>query len=152
MVPAAVVRRGMAARRRPSRPARPAPPPRPASLDGLPKISASLIEFAGPVLETLPYPPTIEQMRQAMMIAQTAWNLPIVEDEPGGEGAEMRALYERQMTLAPPFFRAMMDALLHARRTRWARDPRLVATVEVIREPEEFRIVATASILGGKPS
>ena len=57
-----------------------------------------------------------------------------------------------QMTLAPPFFRAMMDALLHARRTRWARDPRLVANVEVIREPDEFRIVATASVLGGKPS
>jgi hypothetical protein len=64
----------------------------------------------------------------------------------------MRALYERQMSQAPPFFRAMMDALLHARRTRWVRDPRLVANVEVIREPEEFRIVATASILAAKTS
>jgi hypothetical protein len=57
-----------------------------------PEELGHLDRIRGAILDTLPYPPTIEQMRQAMIIAQTAWNLPIVEDEPGGEGAGMRAL------------------------------------------------------------
>jgi hypothetical protein len=113
----------------------------------LPRISASLIEFAQPLLDALPQPPRMEQVRQIMQIATIAWNLPILEDEPGGEGPDLRQLYERQMTLAPPFFRAIMDTLLRDRRTRWGHDPRLVASVEVSCEPKEFRIVATASIL-----
>jgi hypothetical protein len=93
----------MAARRRSARqPARPKAPPATFELVDLPKIFASLIEFAQPLLEVLPQPPTIEQVRQVMQIATIAWNLPILEDEPGGDGPELRALYERQMTLAPP--------------------------------------------------
>lgn len=142
----------MAARRRPARPAArlqaPAARPIPAELAHLPKISASLLQFARPLIDALPQPPTLEQMRQVMQIASIAWNLPILEDEPGGEGHELGQLYQRQMTLAEPFFRAMMSALLRDRRARWGHDPRLVAHVEVYREPDEFRIVATASILG----
>jgi hypothetical protein len=141
----------MAARRRSApQAAPPRRPPSPAKLERLPKISASLIEFAQPLIEALPQPPTIEQMRQVMQIATIAWNLPVLEDEPGGERHELRALYERQMKLADPWFRAMMDRLLHERRARWGHDPRLVASVEVVQKPEEFQIVATASMLGKK--
>ena len=87
-------------------------------------------------------------MRHVMQIASIAWNLPILEDEPGGDGSELRELYERQIKLADPWFRAMMNRLLHERRARWGHDPRLVASIDVIGEPSEFRVVATASLLG----
>src|SRR5262245_24575450 len=131
----------MAARRRPARhPARPKAPPTPDERTKLPEISASLTEFAQPILRALPASPTLEQMQQAMMIAQTAWNLPLVEDQPGAKWKKLRELYDRQMQQAPESLRFTMDLLVRLRRARWGNDPRIVTGIEVIPESKEFRL------------
>src|SRR5258708_27208890 len=52
------------------------------------KISETLLEFAQPIIETLPPNPTLQIRRLALEIAATVWNAIVIEAW-GGEGKEL---------------------------------------------------------------
>jgi uncharacterized cupin superfamily protein len=125
------------------------PDPSATDLGKLPKISASLLTFASPLLDTLPQPRQVEHLRHAVNIAMIAWNLPIMEHQK--RGAEMRALYERHMQLAPPAIKALLDRMMSDRMARWGHDPRLVGEIDVRRDGDELIVNVTARLFRGEP-
>ena len=61
-----------------------------ARIEGLPKLSETLLQFAKPLLDTLSNPPPIEELRQVMVLVTVAWNLPLYEQRKRPEAAAYR--------------------------------------------------------------
>jgi hypothetical protein len=99
-----------------------------------PKISASLLELARPALEALPAEAEEEAKRSAVRLAELAWNLPTLERP---EARMTDALRERMREVhtfveeLPPEVRAMFDAMVEVRRTRFADDPRSIVSTRL---------------------
>ena len=125
-----------------------------AELAKLPKMSETILEFAKPLLDLTPTkPPTLEDMKTAVMLANMAWNYPIQGDPRRKDvgAAKLRRLVEEWRDTAAPEVRRLMDDLMHVRVTKFAHDPR-IAIVEVIEAaPDEVRISATAALLPDLP-
>jgi len=102
------------------------------------KISATLLEFAQPVIETLPPNATLEMRRLALQIAATVWNAIVIEAW-GGEGREIgpRTLSELKQKIAgmpEPISTTMgpiIELLAETKRTRYAQDVRGIGNWEL---------------------
>jgi hypothetical protein len=93
-------------------------------------MSATLIEFAQPLLDELSTADDIEMLRRVMTIATLVWNLPVYERRNAPEAPACRAAFEDAMAQAPRPIAKHLDAMARARLTMYAHDPRL-AFVEV---------------------
>lgn len=117
-----------------------------ARLDELPKLSESMLQFAKPLLDQLPDPPSIEDMRQVMMIVTAVWNLPLYEQRKSPNAASYRATLNTMMARLPPEIAKIISTMLHTRLTTYAHDPRLGFADVVEEAPGRAKIVATAAL------
>jgi len=117
-----------------------------AVLQGLPKMSETMLEFARPLLDQLPSPPPIELVRQVMTIATVAWNLPIHEQRNSPVAKSFRASYDAAMVQMPPEIGTILSGLMYARLTTYAKDPRLAFVEVTDGGGGEAQIVATAML------
>jgi len=99
---------------------------------GWPKASHALLALSRPARALLPAPDDELAAKRAMVMALIAWNLPILS----GPGAVVPAeLRERTLAgadearRAPDEVRDAFEAMVEARRTRFAHDPRVIAGV-----------------------
>jgi hypothetical protein len=72
-----------------------------ARLAALPKLSETMLQFAQPLLDALPSPPSIDHLRQLMMIVTVAWNLPLYEQRKMPEAAAHRATFSVMLMQYP---------------------------------------------------
>ena len=72
-----------------------------AQVQALPKLSETLLQFAKPRLDTLAEPPSIEELRQLMMVVTVVWNLPLYEQRKSPKAASFRATFDT-MSVARP--------------------------------------------------
>ncbi len=106
------------------------------------KISETLLEFAQPIIETLPPNPTLEMRRLALAIAATVWNAIVIEAW-DGEGKEvglrtLSELKERIAELPEPIGTTMgpiIERLAQSKRTRYAGDLRGIGNWELRTKP-----------------
>lgn len=121
-----------------------------AEIEALPKLFAVLIEFAKPILSLFPDPPARENVELAMVYAMVAWNLPLVEQ--AGRRPDISAQWKEIMPSIPPQVLAVIEGMMHARRTTYRHDPR-IANVEV-RDGTDGQVSVHAEsslVSGGKP-
>jgi hypothetical protein len=117
-----------------------------ARLEGLPKLSETLLQFAKPLLDTLSNPPPIEELRQVMVLVTVAWNLPLYEQRKRPEAAAYRATFDTALERLPPEIAKIVSAMLYSRLTTYAHDPR-IGFADVVDEGHgRAQIVATAAL------
>lgn len=119
-------------------------------INALPKLSATLIEFAEPILSLFPDPPDRKHVEMAMVYAMVAWNLPLLEQ--AGRSSEITELWRETAPNIPPPVLAVIEGMMHARRTTYRHDPR-IANVEV-RDGADGQVSVHAEsslVSGGKP-
>ena len=124
-----------------------------ARLEGLPKLSETLLQFAKPLLDMLSSPPPIDELRQVMVLVTVAWNLPLYEQRKRPEAAAYRATWDMALGRLPPEIAQILSAMLDSRLTAYAHDPR-IGFAEVVDEGHgRAQIVATAALTddGTKP-
>lgn len=126
-------------------------PPKPAqqgpeTLQNLPKMSETLLQFGKPLLDKLGPTPTIDELTSIMVMVTTVWNLPVYESRTGPEAEALIAQWNEIAPNIPPEFRQLLEGMLATRKTRYANDPRL-GFAEVVEGPEgELKIVATFTV------
>ncbi len=114
------------------------------------KISETLLEFAQPIIETLPPNPTLQMRRLALEIAATVWNAIVIEAW-GGEGKELgpgtlTELKERLAGLPEPIGTTMgpiIERLAQSKRTRYAGDLRS-------KSPNDGPVMTAHRIIGSR--
>jgi len=118
------------------------------------KISETLLDYMGPVVNALPEMPPAKELHSLVQIAVTVWNAVVVDDLHGSQHvAEARKLIVKGL---PADGRALMlsvfDSFVHVKREAFADDPRMVASFEVLVDgPEQIRLRAAATVLPPKP-
>jgi hypothetical protein len=118
-----------------------------AVMASLPKLSETMLEFGKPLLDLLPTPPKIEQVRNILQIVTVAWNLPLYERDCRPEAAEHRATVEQVMAGAPTELRKILSEMLYARLTKYANDPR-IGFLEVHEGTGgDARVIATGALM-----
>ncbi len=111
----------------------------------LPKLSATILEFAMPITSTMPTPPRRKDMEAAMKLAQIAWNLPLVRQHEAN--SELAAQWDALAPRLAPAIHAILDSMMTTRRTAFGHDPRF-ATVEVrVNEEGEVSVYAEARLV-----
>ena len=117
-----------------------------AQAEGLPKLSETLLHFAKPLLDTLPNPPAIEELRQLMTIVTVLWNLPLYEQRKNPAAASYRATFDTMLERLPPDIAKIVTAMLYSRLTTYAHDPRL-GFADVVEDGHgRAQVVATAAL------
>lgn len=112
----------------------------------MPKLSETMLQFAKPLLDMFPQPLPIEQLRQLMVIATVAWNLPLHEQRKKPEAAAHRATFDSALAIIPPELGKILSAMLYSRLTTYANDPR-IGFAEVFDDGDgHARVVATAAL------
>src|SRR4051812_10476016 len=96
-----------------------------ARVEGLPKLSETMLQFGRPLLDKLSNPPPIEELRQVMVLVTVAWNLPLYEQRKKPEAASHRATFDKALEVAPPEIAKILSSMLYSRLTTYAHDPRL---------------------------
>jgi hypothetical protein len=105
-----------------------------------------MLQFAQPLLDALPSPPSIDHLRQLMMIVTVAWNLPLYEQRKMPEAAAHRATFSVMLMQMPPEIAHILSTMLTSRVTTYAHDPRL-GFAEVVEDGAgQAKIVATAAL------
>jgi hypothetical protein len=117
------------------------------ALERLPKLSATMLEFAKPITSEMPNPPGRENMETAMVLAQIAWNLPLLRQR--NLNTKLSAQWAAIAPTLPPPVLAILEGMMSQRLTVHAHDPR-IANVEV-RENRygEITVYAETRLLGG---
>jgi hypothetical protein len=117
-----------------------------AQAEALPKLSETMLQFAKPLLDTLPGLPSIDELRQLMTIVTVVWNLPLYEQRKNPQAAAHRATFDLAMEKAPPPIAKILSNMLYSRLTTYAHDPRL-GFVDVVEDGDgRAQIVATAAL------
>ena len=118
-----------------------------AILARLPKLSETMLQFAKPLLDQAPNPPTIELLRGLLITVTVAWNLPVYEQTKHPLAASFRAAFDRAQAVTPAEIREIVSAMLASRLTTYASDPR-VGFIEAVDEGGgRARIHATATLM-----
>jgi hypothetical protein len=84
-----------------------------ARLEKLPKLSETMLKFAQPLLDMLPNPPPIEDLRQLMVLVTVAWNLPLYEQRKHPQAAAFRATFDQAQAHFPPEIAKILTAMLY---------------------------------------
>jgi hypothetical protein len=94
----------------------------------------------------LPDLPSLEELRQLMVIATVAWNLPLYEQRKNPQAAVHRVTFDTAMKQAPPLVAKILADMLYSRLTTYGHDPRL-GFVDVVEDGDgRAQIVATAGL------
>jgi hypothetical protein len=113
---------------------------------GLPKLSETMLHFAKPLLDTLPNPPALEELRQLMTIVTLLWNLPLYEQRKTPAAASYRATFDTMLERLPLDIAKIVTAMLYSRLTTYAHDPRL-GFADVVEDGRgRAQVVATAAL------
>jgi hypothetical protein len=117
-----------------------------ARAEGLLKLAETMLHFAKPLLETLPNPPVLEELRQLMTLVTLLWNLPLYEQRKMPAAASYRATFDTMLERLPPDIAKIVTAMLYSRLTTYAQDPRL-GFADVVEDGHgRAQIVATAAL------
>ncbi len=106
------------------------------------KISETILAFAEPQLRDLPKEGRIQRVEKALKVAQLVWNAVVLADVLG----EKRYLAEaRRLMKATSADSTIVEDLVRRKRVVFAEDARLIATVEVRKTTEGFKVQARSS-------
>jgi hypothetical protein len=117
----------------------------------VPSMSATLLEFAKPLLEQVEDPPTAKTLQSILNIAVVVWNLPLYEKAKHANAAKFRAGLDSALSSMPPQGKATIAAMSKARVTSYADDPRLAFAEVVTDASGKAEVRATAFLLDGPP-
>lgn len=110
--------------------------------DHAPGLSETLLAFAKPLIDGLPGdPPTLEQVRQAMHYASIVWNVHLLAADDPQLGAEVCSMLDEVPDDLGADASTTLDAMLDARRTKYARDRRF-ASLEVVQAEGGWNVIA----------
>ena len=105
------------------------------------KISETFLDFASPLMATMPDDASDASIEQALTIAFTVWN-GVILDDVNGNGYYMARLKEQASH--DPVLQALLKELVHRKRTLFADDQRLIGNYKVTRKHGELRLWAEA--------
>lgn len=116
-------------------------------VDDFPNLSETLLEFARPLIDSIPDdPPSIEQVRQAMQFASIVWNVHVVADGDPEFGADVCAVLDDVPPELGPGARAALESMLETRHSIYAHDHRF-ASVEVVEAEGGWNILTRGAIM-----
>ena len=118
---------------------------------GCPKISCSLLELSRPARDLLKAPYGDADAQEAIGLAMVAWNLPVLDEArslvPETLRRETLAAAERARELPPPW-REAFEAMVTARETRFAYDPRVIVAAPARARDGRIQVQAAALRVG----
>ena len=109
-------------------------------------MSETMLAFARPLLDVFPDPPTTEELSQIMTFTTVAWNLPLYELRKHRQAAAHRAVFDQMQAQMPPHVAKVLAAMLYARLTTYAHDPRTGFAEVVEGEHGQAQVLATAAL------
>jgi hypothetical protein len=109
------------------------------------KVSEMLLEFAEPLLYLEPHgPPDLLAFRTCLQLAETCWNLPVMERLGTPSSGSIRSQFEQVLATSPKPIADTLNELVAARKGRFAHIPFLIfSRVEGV-YLDDARIVADA--------
>ena len=110
----------------------------------LPEISDVLLDYVRPLIERLSLATRVEQLTTLLRLAAVVWN-GMVERSDGPEDSARKMIANMQSEFHTPPPLAVIDWLARRRIIRYGDDPRRIGSVEVVREGNRIRIVATSA-------
>jgi len=99
------------------------------------KISETFLDFADPIMETLPEDVSAAQMDRTLKIAYTVWNAMVLHEVKG----DRHYLDLIQAAVGQdPDVTTLVSALMERKRTRFRSDHRLIGIYEIIEKHGEL--------------
>lgn len=99
-----------------------------AELDKLPKLSETILKFGASILDDAPPGATAAEYTEAMTLVEMAWNFPIITQHSTNSAALVKDL-DHRLALLPAEVRTVIEGMLRARATTYARDPRTARVI-----------------------
>ena len=118
-----------------------------AALATLPKLSETMLQFAKPLLDLAPDPPSLDMLRHILAVATITWNLPLYEKHKHPRAPSMRAMFGELLAVTPPEIVGVVSAMLASRLTTYGGDPRVGALKAVEDAPGHARIEAMVTTM-----
>jgi hypothetical protein len=109
------------------------------------KISETLLEFAGPLLDMLEKPWKPEPLRQSLTVATLVWNSVVLE-EWGIRTESLERANELFRAIPDAVRKFLFDELLLRKHSRFAEDRRLIGNFEIEEDNGELRVRADACL------
>ncbi len=110
----------------------------------LAKMSDTLLEYAGPLINALPDDAGLEELKRVLQLAAVVWNAVVEEDGDVDEAAlNLVADMKSKLQVTPP--EAAIEWLADRRVFRFGDDPRVVLSLDVVRDGDRMRVLATSA-------
>ncbi len=110
----------------------------------LAKMSDTLLEYAGPLINALPDDTGLEELKRVLQLAAVVWNAVVEEDGDVDEAAlNLVADMKSKLQVTPP--EAVIEWLADRRVFRFGDDPRVVLSLDVVRDGDRMRVLATSA-------
>ncbi len=110
----------------------------------LAKMSDTLLEYAGPLINALPDDTGLEELKRVLQLAAVVWNAVVEEDGDVDEAAlNLVADMKSKLQVTPP--EAAIEWLADRRVFRFGDDPRVVLSLDVVRDGDRMRVLATSA-------
>ena len=110
----------------------------------LAKMSDTLLEYAGPLINALPDDAGLEELKRVLQLAAVVWNAVVEEDGDVDEAAlNLVADMKSKLQVTPP--EAVIEWLADRRVFRFGDDPRVVLSLDVVRDGDRMRVLATSA-------
>jgi len=110
----------------------------------LAKMSDTLLEYAGPLINALPDDAGLEELKRVLQLAAVVWNAVVEEDGDVDEAAlNLVADMKSKLQVTPP--EAVIEWLADRRVFRFGDDPRVFLSVDVVREGDRMRVLAAGA-------
>jgi hypothetical protein len=123
-----------------------------AELERLPKLSETLLEFGEPILHGLLPKGPAEDLQQAMVLVELAWNAPLLMQHGTSDFArKLQGQLDGIWPQLPNEAQAVLESMMTERATTYGHDPRL-ARVSVRDHEGDVRVHADAHLLDGPPA
>ena len=107
------------------------------------EISDVLLDYVRPLIERLSLATRVEQLTTLLRLAAVVWNGMVERwDRPEDSARKIIANMQLEFHTPPPL--AVIDWLARRRIFRYGNDPRRIGSVEVVREGDRIRAVATS--------
>jgi len=107
-------------------------------------VSATLLDYAGPLIKRLPDDIGLEKLRMLLQLAAVVWNAVVEEDGDVDEAAlNLVADMKSKLQVTPP--EAVIEWLADRRVFRFGDDPRVFLSVDVVREGDRMRVLAAGA-------
>ena len=113
------------------------------------KMSATLLDYAGPLIKRLPDDIGLEKLKMVLQLAAVVWNA-VVEEDVDVDTAVLNLVADMKSKLLvmPP--EAVIEWLAHRRVSQFGDDPRVFLSVDVVREGDRMRVLAAGAAVWGR--